>query len=153
MESCQICGREAVGEGFVEGANVPLCNRCIDHASKFDVYDEYKPHAPEKKFVPKAQVVERFVDDWPNLIKAGREKKGWDRLELGKRLFISETDIKAFEDGRRKPDPRQRQKIERELSISLVESEVLDSVEKKPAALPRPGQALTLGDLVKIKKK
>ncbi|MBI4361024.1 TIGR00270 family protein [Candidatus Micrarchaeota archaeon] len=153
MESCQVCGREAVGEGFVEGAKVPLCNRCIDHASKFDVYDDYKPHAPEKKFVPKAQVVERFVDGWAQKIKSGREKKGWDRLELGKRLFISETDIKAFEDGRRKPEPGQREKIERELGISLVESEVLDSVEKTQTAPPKPGQALTLGDLVKIKKK
>lgn len=153
MESCQICGKEAVGEGFVEGAKVPLCNLCLDFASKFDVYDEYKPPVAEKKFAPKPQVVERFVDDWTQKIKSAREKKGWDRSELGKRLFISETDIKAFEDGRRKPEPSQREKIERELGVSLIESEVLESVEKKKSLPPKSGQALTLGDLVKIKKK
>ncbi len=152
MEDCQVCGREAVGEGYVEGAKVPLCGRCMDHATRFDVYDAYKPPAPVRA-APKTQTVERYVEDWNTKIKSARQAKGFERGELGNKLAISENDIKAFEDGRRKPTPAQREKMERLLGVSLVVSEVQDETEKLQARPIPKGQGFTLGDVVKIRKK
>ncbi|MDP2717911.1 MAG: multiprotein-bridging factor 1 family protein [Candidatus Micrarchaeota archaeon] len=152
MEDCQICGREAVGEGFVEGAKVPLCGRCMDHATRFDVYDAYKPPKPVKQ-AQRPETVEHYVEDWNGKLKSAREAKDFQRGELGNKVFISETDIKAFEDGRRKPTPAQLEKLERLLGVSLVVSEIEGEAEKQQARPVQKGQAFTLGDIVKIKKK
>lgn len=158
MESCQICGKPAVGEGFVEGARVPLCPNCVRFGNRFDVYDEYKPKPPAPR--PRLKEDEHFVEHAGASIKAAREAKGWDRAQLGKRLFISETDIRAFEEDRRKPTPAQVEKLEHELGIKLLEKDAPQEDKKdanRPAQAkasgPRKTQEFTLGDIVTIKKK
>lgn len=160
MEYCQVCGKQAVGEGYVEGARVPLCPNCVQYGSRFQVYDEYKPRAPAPR--PRLQDDVHFIDDAGAAIKSAREAKGWDRAQLGKRLFISETDIRAFEENRRKPTPAQVEKLEHELGITLLAKDAPEEKQKKDsdarpapakAAGPRKAEEFTLGDIVTIKKK
>ncbi len=161
MESCQICGKEAVGEGYVEGARVPLCPVCVQYGEGFSVYDQYKPKAPAPR--PRLREEDHFIENAGLAIKSAREAKGWDRVQLGKRLFISETDIRAFEDDRRKPSPAQVEKLEHELGIKLMAKDAPEDKEKKDADArkapaqnkggPRKAEEFTLGDIVTIRKK
>jgi len=161
MEYCQVCGKEAVGEGYVEGARVPLCPNCVQYGTRFTVFEQYKPRAPAP--TPRLKEDSHFIDGAGAAIKAAREAKGWDRAQLGKRLFISETDIRAFEEDRRKPTPAQVERLEKELHIKLVAKDAPEEKEKKDET-PRPPQAagrnaprkmdeFTLGDIATIRKK
>lgn len=168
MEACQICGKEAVGEGYVEGAKVPLCHTCAQYGNRLQLYQQFQPAKPAPKIHLKDE--QHFIDNAGATIKSAREQKGWDRMQLGKRLFISETDIRAFEDDRRKPTPSQVEKLEHELGIQLVVTDKLDERDdrlktkgghrqspesndgdNRPS--PRKKEEFTLGDIVTIKKK
>lgn len=159
-ESCQICGKPAVGEGFVEGARVPLCPYCVQYGERFNAYEQYRPKPAAPR--PRLKEEEHFIENFGATIKATREAKGWDRVQLGKRLFISETDIRAFEEDRRKPTPAQVEKLEKELHIKLLVKDAPEEKDKKTAdarpvsnksAGPRKAEEFTLGDIVTIKKK
>ncbi len=158
-EPCQICGKDAIGEGFVEGARVPLCPNCVQFGERFSTYQRFQPKAAAPRMRLKED--DHFIDNAGSAIKAAREAKGWDRVQLGKRLFISETDIRAFEDERRKPTPAQVERLEKELHIKLLVKDAPEEKEKKDesrpsapkASGPRKMDEFTLGDIVTIKKK
>lgn len=158
-ETCQVCGKQAVGEGYVEGARVPLCPTCVQYGERFSPYQQFQP----KPAAPRAHLREddHFIENAGLAIKSAREAKGWDRAQLGKRLFISETDIRAFEEDRRKPTPAQVEKLEHELGIKLLVKDAPEEKEKPAEARPisnkpsgaRKSEEFTLGDIVTIKKK
>ncbi|MBI5226913.1 TIGR00270 family protein [Candidatus Micrarchaeota archaeon] len=164
MEACQICGKEAVGEGYVEGAKVPLCHTCAQYGNRLQLYQQFQPPKPAPKVHLKDE--QHFIENAGSTIKSARELKGWDRTQLGKRLFISETDIRAFEDDRRFPTPAQVEKLEHELGIKLVVTDKPEERDKggnektqpregTPGRTPGPRkpEEFTLGDIVTIKKK
>ncbi len=147
---CHICGREAVGEGTVEGAKVALCDRCVRYAKRFTVYEEYLP--PKPVAAPKqAQKTVSLVEDYARKIKSAREKKGLSREGFAKKFFIGVSDIAAFGEGRLKPVEDQAKKIEYALGISLFEQESIESIAKSER-LPKRGGGLTLADVVDVKK-
>ncbi len=162
-ETCQICGKTAIGEGYVESARVPLCPTCVQYSERFSPYQQFQPNVASPR--PRLKDDDHFIENTGAAIKAAREAKGWDRVQLGKRLFISETDIRAFEEDRRKPSPAQVERLEKELHIKLLVKDAAEEKDKKDAArpssapqgvhrgAPKKAEEFTLGDIVTIKKK
>ncbi len=152
MESCHVCGNDALGTGLVEGAKVALCDRCARYAGKFELFESYRPARPaplRKAEAPEAD----FVPGFGLKLKNAREKKGLSREELGKKLLVSEADLRAFEEERRKPLPDLVRKLEYELGISLLSSNLDKEIQKQQQRPMARGQELTLGDIIKIKRK
>jgi uncharacterized protein (TIGR00270 family) len=83
-------------------------------------------------------------DDFARIIKEGREKKGWDKRELARRIAEKFNLIQAAESGRAPTDALVK-KLERALGVTLM-------VDVKPDENRMVGQSdsrgMTLGDFL-----
>lgn len=152
MESCHVCGNDAIGNGWVEGAKVALCGRCERYASKFELDSAHRPVARMAQKKP-ALAEARFVPGFGQKLKEAREKKGLSRDQLGKKLLVSEADLRAFEEERRNPLPELTKKLEYLLGVTLVFSDLEKEIQRQQQKPVFRGQELTLGDMIKFKKK
>lgn len=130
---CQVCGKPAAGEGFVEGAKVPLCETCSEYSSDFSVYKSYSPpkkiirafpsYSQPKPAQPAAKAGEmQLVEDYGKKIMQGRAKKGLSRKDLAHKLLIQEKELEGFEQQKYKPGEATIKKLEFALGISLLEA-------------------------------
>lgn len=139
---CQVCGKVAIGEGSVEGAKVPVCERCARFASDFVMFKI--PAAPSK---PKAYALQssskgmassqaarpsagsagsggemELAEDYGKRMMQAREKLGLTRKDLAKKLFIQEKELDGFEHQKFKPNEGLVKKLEFALGVSLREA-------------------------------
>lgn len=134
---CQVCGKPAAGEGFVEGTKVPLCEKCSNYASSFAYYKEYQDFVNERKFAqkpsystpsfgtPKPRPVKGgvLVEDFGKRIMQGRNKINISRKDLANKIFIQERELDGFEQQKFKPTDVIIKKLEIALGIVLTEVE------------------------------
>jgi putative transcription factor len=88
-----------------------------------------------------------IVDDYSERIRHAREAMGLSQKDLALQMKERELLIKKIEKGELIPEDAVRKKLEKALSIRLLESVAPDS-EKKAKDLLAP----TLGDVTVIKK-
>ena len=88
-----------------------------------------------------------LADDFPARIRQAREARGWKQADLGAKINEKASVIAKLESGGMSPGDALVRKLERELGIKLKER-VEPAAVKKQAA----GSALTLGDLIKLRK-
>ena len=164
MDECHVCGQESVGNGLVEGAKVSLCNSCMGYAKNPAYYrapvevrkkQANSPYDTRVNRPPSASPLQNLElrEDYGEAIKKSREKHGWTREELAKKLFIKESDLIAFEEKRLKPTPEIEKKLEYALGIRLYETGEPDLNALAMQNTTRSGQAPSLADVVEIKKK
>ena len=165
MYECHVCGRDAIGSGFIEGAKVTVCNDCSQYAKNLvyfnppvDARESRKkqsantPYDTRVNRPPSIQQATELREDYGEAIKKTREKRGWTREELAKKLFIKESDLIAFEEKRLKPTPDVEKKLEYALGIRLYEQPTPDLHSLAQQNTSRTGPA-SLADVVEIKKK
>ncbi|MFC2154175.1 multiprotein bridging factor aMBF1 [Candidatus Altiarchaeota archaeon] len=164
---CEICGR-AIESGVkvrVEGSVVTTCSGCTGMGEVVDPVsvkkeEEKKMEAPPvsaSKKVPKKPVFDvekdeqyQLKEDFGDVIRRAREKKGWKQEELGKMVNEPSSLIHRVELERIQPNQKLARKLEGKLKVKLLkpkeelDAEVSVSGEKKD---------LTLGDLVVVKKR
>jgi len=153
---CQTCGRNAVGEWLVEGARVPLCERCSGYADEFSYYAPPKTARKAAALPAKAVRVSREIaDDYGKTISRARDKRGMTRKELAAKLLIHENELASFEEGRIKPSETLAKKLEFALGIKLFE-EIEEAGKKgaaESAAAPKKAGGVSLADILEIKKR
>ena len=138
---CQVCGKPAAGEGTVEGARVPLCEVCSNYAGNFSFYrgfveemqkakaakmkPSYASPAPAKPQVskPKANEKGELLEDYGKRIMQARDRQGFSRKDLARKLLIQEKQLEGFEQQKFKPDQSTIKKLEFALGIKLTELE------------------------------
>ncbi|HLD62924.1 MAG TPA: multiprotein-bridging factor 1 family protein [Candidatus Norongarragalinales archaeon] len=126
---CQVCGKPAAGEGFVEGARVALCEVCSEYSSGFQVFKTYVPPKPKYSLPPavrpavsrKPQGELQLAEDYGKRIMQAREKQGLSRKDLAKKLLVQEKELEGFEQQKYKPGEATIKKLEFALGISLLE--------------------------------
>ncbi len=64
-----------------------------------------------------------LVEEYPELIRRGREQRGLTQAEFAKRLSERVSVVQRLEGGRLRPDERLVKKIERALNIKIFASE------------------------------
>ncbi len=163
MDECHVCGQESVGNGLIEGAKVSLCNSCMGYAKNQFYYNQpmqtrrkpagSTPYDTRVNRPPSAQQNLELREDYNTAIKNAREKHGWTREELAKKLLIKESDVIAFEEKRLKPTPEVEKKLEYALGLRLYETSEPDLNALAMQNTTRSGQAPSLADVVEIKKK
>ncbi|MDP1694855.1 MAG: multiprotein bridging factor aMBF1 [Candidatus Woesearchaeota archaeon] len=153
MASCDMCGSEKpLNSVFVEGTTLQVCASCSRYGKALP-----KPTHPVSSQQPSQQRArqhmesetnELLVDTFASLIKQAREKLGMQHKDLAQAAKEKESVIQHIESGKLKPSLPLAQRLEKILHITLVELYI------PPANISSSqDNALTIGDLVKIRKK
>ena len=150
---CEICGREIKGKGhkiLVEGSELTVCARCkiygtedVSKASQHNIVRIVKKKSKVKPIVFTEELVENFNE----IIRKEREKRGWSQEVLAKKIQEKESLIKKIENAEITPEPEVVEKLEKLFGIKLKEKVQEVKVELSRKITP------TLGDIVVIKKK
>jgi putative transcription factor len=93
---------------------------------------------------------EELVDDFSQIVRKGRESKGWTREELGAKIYEKVSVITRIETGKMEPDLKLAKKLEKTLNIKLIEKYDEMDLESFKSMASGPN---TLGSIVKIKRK
>jgi putative transcription factor len=158
---CEVCGREIFGQPYyrvIEGGRLTVCSQC----SKFSD-QEWDPRRPQARKSPtrrrSAQPQPRrrsdieaaesleLMDDYGMIIKKARQKRGLSVEDFAKKISEKESVVKKLEKGDMNPPMVLVRKVQRELSINILE----EAKTGKGQVLTRPMGPRTLGDLIKIK--
>ncbi|NOZ82933.1 MAG: TIGR00270 family protein [Euryarchaeota archaeon] len=148
---CEVCGGRISGKPhlvMIEGGKVRTCSRCARFGS--EVREPKQVHHRRSKRVPRQEPELEPVDDYSERIRRAREARGLSQEELARMVQEKESVIARLEAGRMKPDLETARKLERVLEIELmVEAEG----EEWSAQGGGTGGELTIGDIIKIKKR
>lgn len=149
---CEVCGREVERpiSAEIEGVAMNVCTGCAKFGStkqsstQKPAFEKSKKfsHAPPRK--PKQTELEA-VDDFADLIRGARERKGLKREDLGRIINEKESVIARLESGAMVPDTKLARKIERALDIKILG--VLDGGDFERSDYSSGG--MTIGDLIK----
>ena len=153
MPNCDLCGRETerLVDAIVEGAMLSVC----EHCSRFGhVVVVEKPEVVEKKpekkiIVEEKEELELIVQDYAERIKKARENLSLKQKQLASNIGEKESMIHKLESGHIKPSIVLAKKLENFLKIKLIEK----YEEPKEKELDFEDREITIGDLIKIKKK
>ena len=149
---CEVCGRETerLIQTEVEGVAMKVCGGC----AKFGSAEKAKPQKHTikgpKKFSKKPSYRPRHneleaVDDFSDLIRNARERKGMKREDLGRIINEKASVIARLESGAMVPDTKLAKKIEKALGIKI-----LGSLEEEDFKGENYSSGdMTIGDLIK----
>ncbi len=153
-----MCGRKAgLVLAEVEGVELNVCPDCARHGiikKRIAASSFASSAAPasfsRQQFIQKEGPEFKVVDNYSSLIRAVREKKGMKQEDFARLLNERESIVAKWESGSLKPGIDTANKVGRVLGINLVEEE--QEVAAKMETGKRGGE-LTLGDLVKVRKR
>lgn len=150
-----MCGSETtLYKTLIEGTELNVCKECAKFGKiiapiRVEVKETKKT---EKKDIPKGperEIIQVLIQKYGEKIKKAREQLGLKQKDFAKKINEKESLIHNIEIGRFEPNIDLARKIERFLKIKLIEQheEVKDRLKKTKT------DELTIGDLIKIKKK
>ena len=159
---CELCGKEVkkLIPVRIEGVEMQVCEECAKFGVAPKSYSR-KPKtilgrsAPQTKKTkttmrPKRDLfdsLKTIVEDYGDIIKEARMKKGMDLKELAKRVGIKESTLHKIERNELEPEEKYVKRLEKELNISLYEEGEQDY------NMSSSRDEFTLGDFIKIKKR
>jgi putative transcription factor len=168
FQTCELCGRPIYGKAYkvvVEGVELTVCASCYLKLLKDKgLAKKATNKAQSKRELPRPEKnavrlrtrrkVENYdiVEDYAKRIREARERLGFTRAELARRVQEREVTLGKIETGRLMPTIDLAKRLEKVLKIKLLEPVV--DVEEEPEATGRkPGKSvLTLGDIAVLKK-
>ncbi len=153
---CAMCGKEdRLVVAKIEGTELKVCNSCARYGKVLrQVAPPKSPKQSAKeekriKQIIQPELIEMVVPDFSALIRKKRESMGLKQLEFAKKINEKESVIQNLEQGRMTPSLELARKLGRYLNIKLVEQ----YEEKSQNLTSTDDGELTLGDLIKIKKR
>ena len=152
---CEICGKKIVEKPIktkIEGSIMLTCKDC----SKFGKVQREppKPKRPgaargiKRQYRP-IEPVNEVLENYNEIIRMAREKKGWSREELGEKIYEKASVVSRIESGKMVPDIKLAKKFERILNVKLIEK--TNDVTQEDVG-PSNVKGTTIGDIARIKK-
>jgi len=141
----------------IEGSTLTVCKNCskygkvISHVREATVREKRKREKVlvERPVKTKREIIFLITNDYAKKIKDKREQLGMKQEDFAKMLNEKESVMHHIEQGKFKPSIYLARKLEKKLSITLVEQHEEDhSKIIKPSS-----EGFTIGDFIKIKKK
>jgi len=161
MSECEVCGCQVRGEPIlvqIGGAKMWVCPKCSKLGTEIKRPPGAappgarpatgKPTPPQRRRTRDVfdMMQGEVVDNFGELIRETRMKKGWSQKDLAHEIKEKENLIKKIETGFL-PEDDVLKKIEKSLEITLIESVDTDIQKVKGSAMKT-----TLGDVITIKK-
>ena len=146
MPACEMCGVEKkLLSVLIEGVELKVCKKCssVGQVVKKPVLKK-KLVVMEKK--PEREIIQVIREDYPKIIREKRERLGLKQKEFAKFLAERESLIHKIESGSYTPSLDMARKMERQLSIKLVEHKQIE-----PQKLQTKTEKLTIGDMINVK--
>lgn len=130
----------------MESARLTVCHNCVRYGTEV----QKKPMQSDRKlaFHPRKEDYE-VVDEYPDVVRRGRENKGLTQKELARTINEKESVIHRVETGHMRPSRKLARKLENALDITLVEK----MSEPEIVHTRRYSDELTIGDIIRIKKR
>lgn len=175
---CEMCGRPIEKRlskiVYIEGAKLVLCPACYAKVGRRSINAEIKEYAPSlrRRLTPQSGVsVARkaspklkrnvsaeldnyeVVPDFAERVRSAREKLGWSQRTLAEAVREGENVIKRIESGRLVPSIDLAKRLEKVLGIRLLEPVVDSEAFFTTTQTQTKIKELTLGDIVRIRKK
>jgi len=161
---CEICGKKICGEPYnvvIDGVKFIVCEECARFSSpkeriKMALIARKRPSVKPPPLKPKGakrKALEELelVEDYGSLVKMAREKIGFSREDLGRRIGEKVSVIRKVEMNRIVPDQRLVRKLEHFLRIRLLVKPPSPHIIRRGSA-QKPYE-FTLGDVVSIRKR
>ncbi len=155
---CEMCGEEKLHlyRAIVEGSLISVCDKCKKFGEVISV-ERPKTEEPikEKRKLEQKPVKEEnqeiVVDDCADKVRAEREKRSMTQEELAKSVAEKESVIHKIESKQITPSIQVAKKLEQFLNIKLIEE--FDPNKETTKELNFKDEALTIGDIIRLKKK
>ena len=166
---CDMCSSpDKMFKIELEGTQLNVCEKCSSYGKIIGRFQTEQPkqskhtnnsfsdtnrlsssskQEPEKE----TETIQLIVSDYSKLIKKAREDMNLKQEELARKLAEKESVIHSLESNNRKPNLTLARKLEKFLKITLVEEVELTPAKNTLKASSSEG--LTLGDMIKIKKR
>ena len=155
---CEICGKKLVEEPLktkIDGSIMLTCKEC----SKFGKVQR-EPPKPKRRGTPRGssgtrrtsrpqEPTEEVIENFNELVRKAREKKGWSREELAEKLYEKASVISRIESGKMVPDIKLAKKLEKTLNLVLIEKNDGTSMDEMAQSKVREA---TIGDIARIKR-
>jgi putative transcription factor len=153
---CEICGKEFRGKGievYVDGAQLMVCPGCAKFGTRVEPYKEKKKVLPRKSrgkgYVKRKRDTFTIVSDYAHVIRDAREERDLSQKDLAQKINEKESVIHRLETESMSPSHKLAKKLEKTLNIKLVDKISDFDVPK----VISDSKNLTIGDIIKIKKK
>ena len=156
--NCEMCGKDApLFKTEIEGTYLDVCKDCARFGRIVKQIEEPMPVRKDKIqsqrtrpiAVPRKEIMESVVENYAELIKNAREKLGLQQNELAVKIAEKDSVLHNIETGRYEPNIALAKKLQRYLHVKLVEE--TEITNEKVAGSKT--EELTLGDVIKIKKR
>ncbi len=158
---CEMCGAAIHGPPKtvrIEGAELDVCSQCAKYGTEVQKQKKPEPRkggpaartvaTPVRKTRDVLDLIEgEIVDDYGERIRKARMERGLSQKDLAMELKEKELLIKKIEKGDLIPEDDVRLRLERALSIRLIDTPDISEEKKKPGKV-----VPTLGDVISIKK-
>lgn len=132
----------------VEGVEMDCCARCASMGVKVESPRRVKRPRPKHK-VEEPEDVEMIREDFAEVLRAERQKRGLTQSQFSDLLGEKESVLAHYEQRKGTPNIRRARHYERVLGIPLVETvSTASPFEIKKIG----GGGMTIGDLIKVKK-
>ncbi len=162
---CDLCSSpEKVFKIELEGSQFNVCEKCSSYGKIIGRFQSEQPKHEKKSFLDTTSVssqrsepeketetIQLIVSNYSELIKKAREEKNLKQEELARKIAEKESVIHSLESDNRKPNIALARKLEKFLRITLVETVELATKGSIPQV--SSSEKLTLGDMIKIKKR
>jgi putative transcription factor len=152
---CDMCGSESeLFRTLIESTELKVCGNCAKFGKilgpvKEETEIERKTLRKIEATEPEADIIEMVVSDFSEIIKRKREQTGLNQKEFAKKINEKESIVHKMETGEFKPSIKLARKLEHLLGIKLVE----DYEEEHKKSKASESSTLTIGDMIKIKKR
>ncbi|MBD3249750.1 TIGR00270 family protein [Candidatus Woesearchaeota archaeon] len=150
---CDMCGKEesSLLKTLVEGTEMNLCRDCSKYGEVRGVVKEEVPEKKKKEAVeePEEEVVEVISEEFSSKLKNKRESMGMKQEEFAKSINEKESVVHKWETGEMTPNIGKARELEKKLKLKIVE----EIVEKHERNAPGKAEAVTIGDIIKVRKK
>jgi putative transcription factor len=149
-----MCGRSGeLTDAVVEGAILKVCSECSKLGKVVVIsgpVEEERNLENSNKFREMSEEeVEIIVDDYSNIIKNARERKGLKQEELARDIGERESVIHQIESGGMKPDFKLAKKLNAYLRIDLIRKAEKIDWKKEEKKIDFKDKSLTIGDLLR----
>lgn len=156
MGQCEMCGKDKLlVDAIVEGTMLSVCKGCakFGHVIEIKKNQEINGHPQRTLEINKTKSFDKYmetiVNNYPELIKTTREKKGLKQEELAQAIAEKTSLIHNIESGNLEPPFNIAKKLEQFLRIELI-TKTKETYEKKEININN--SEFTIGDLLKMQK-